>query len=235
MLTLEQVSTSYPSPQGRIPVLRNLDLRADPGDLVVVQGPSGSGKSTLLFTAAAMLPPDAGHVCCAGVSLYDLSRAARNRFRAASVGFIFQRFHLIPYLSVEDNLLWPLRWNPGARDHYRRVPELCRRLGLQHRLDHLPAQLSAGEQQRTAVARALLGDKRLICADEPTGNLDEENAALVIDVLKAEAARGCIVLLVTHQRELASLGRACVTLAAPHDSAENKANRNPPGLAATPA
>lgn len=212
MLTLDHVSKSYTGPNGRIEVLKEFTLRAAPGQLVVVHGPSGCGKSTLLFIAGAMLPPDQGSVRFGSQSLYALSRSKRNRFRASEVGFVFQRFHLIPYLSVRENLLWPLRWSRDSQHESRRMPDLVERLGLSHRLSHLPARLSAGEQQRVAVARALLGKKKLVCADEPTGNLDDENAALILQVLREEAARGAIVLLVTHDKEAVSRGDLNVQL-----------------------
>ena len=206
MLTLDSVSKSYRGPAGPVPVLREVDLQFSPGDLAVINGPSGCGKSTLLFTAGAMMPPDRGAVQLAGRSLYQLSRARRHQVRGTSVGFIFQRFHLVPYLSVEDNILWPLRWSENPAQAARGLPALARRLLIGDRLQHRPAQLSAGEQQRAAVARALIGQKSLICADEPTGNLDDDNAVIVDEILKEEAARGAIVLLVTHQRNLVGLG-----------------------------
>ncbi len=198
MLSFESVSKAYDGPTGRTDVLRKIDLRLNPGDLAVIRGASGSGKSTLLFTAGAMLPPDEGRVTIDGESMYALPRRRRHALRAQAVGFVFQRFHLVPYLTVAENILWPLRWHPDPAACERRLPDLVRRLKLQTRLCHRPAQLSAGEQQRTAVARALIGNKRLICADEPTGNLDEDNASVILDMFKEEAERGCMVLLVTH-------------------------------------
>ncbi len=212
MLHLQTISKSYPGPEGRVEVLNQLDLRVQPGELAVVQGPSGCGKSTLLFIAGAMLPPDQGDVRFGDCLPYTLSPARRNRFRASVVGFIFQRFHLIPYLSVEDNLRWPLRWSDDPQRHARRIPELGERLGIRHRFAHRPEQLSAGEQQRVAVARALLGDKQLICADEPTGNLDDENGALIEETLREETGRGRIVLLVTHRKEWAAKGDVALQL-----------------------
>ncbi len=206
MLSLQNIDKSYNGPEGEVAVLRDLNLKLESGDLAVVQGPSGCGKSTLLFTAGAMLPPERGKVFLMNDSVYDMPRPRRNGLRADTVGFIFQRFHLMPYLTVEENILWPLRWCSNGARLRRRLPELSQRLGIQHRFAHRPAQLSAGELQRVAVARALIGEKKLICADEPTGNLDEDNAGLVIDVLHEEADRGCMVLLVTHQHELAGLG-----------------------------
>lgn len=206
MLCFDAVCKTYAGPNGEVPVLRDLSFQMEPGDLAIVQGPSGCGKSTLLFTAGAMMPPEKGTVHLAGKDLYGRHRAQRHRIRGASVGFIFQRFHLIPYLDVRRNILWPLRWSAHPESAAGRFAELVRRLELGHRLEHRPAQLSAGEQQRVAVARALIGNKILICADEPTGNLDEDNAAIMMDILKAEASRGAMVLLVTHQRKLIDAG-----------------------------
>ncbi len=123
-------------------------------------------------------------------------------------------FHLIPYLDVEANLRWPLRWCADPGKHIPRIAELGERLGIRHRFAHRPAQLSAGEQQRVAIARALLGDKPLICADEPTGNLDDESAALVKDTLVQETQQGRMVLLVTHHKEWAAHSQ--VRLHLPH-------------------
>lgn len=205
MLIFEDVTKSYPGPGGRIEVLAGLNLRVRAGELAVVQGASGCGKSTLLFIAGGLLRPDRGTVRFADRTPYSLSNARRNRFRAANVGFIFQRFHLIPYLSVEENVRWPLHWSDDPIRDGRRIPELCEKLGFHRRLGHLPAQLSVGEQQRVAVARALLGDRKLICADEPTGNLDETNSRLIAEILREEADRGCTVLFVTHEKRWASM------------------------------
>ncbi len=212
MLALRNINKAYQGPLGRVEVLRDFELTLKPGDLAVIQGASGCGKSTLLFTAGAMLPPDRGSVMLMEDSIYAMSRARRCRLRAEAVGFIFQRFHLIPYLTVAQNILWPLRWRALGTEAGQRLAAVSDRLGIRHRFEHRPDQLSAGELQRVAVARALMGDKKLICADEPTGNLDEANAAIVIDVLREEAERGCMVLLVTHQRELASLGNVYLDL-----------------------
>lgn len=206
MLAFESVHKNYPGPGGPVKVLENIGFRLEAGDMAVVQGPSGCGKSTLLFTAGAMLAPDGGRVLLDGNSLYDASPARRNRLRGNSVGFIFQQFHLVPYLDVEENILCPLRWSSDPALSRKRLPALARRLGITHRLAHRPAQLSAGEKQRVAVARALVGGKRLVCADEPTGNLDEENAAVVLDVLREEVARGAIIVLATHQAGLDGRG-----------------------------
>ncbi len=206
MLVLKDVSKSFAGPEGRVDVLRGMNFTVHPGQTAVIQGASGCGKSTLLFTVGAMMPPDKGDILFNGESLYAMPPSGRNNFRGASVGFIFQRFHLIPYLNVEENLLWPLRWSKDPGMSAGRLPDIAGRLGIRRRLKHLPSQLSAGEQQRAAVGRAILGGKKIICADEPTGNLDEENAELVIRVLKEAASGGSIVLLATHQKQLSGIG-----------------------------
>lgn len=206
MLIFENVNKSYVGPSGTVDVLKGFSCRFAPGDLAVLQGPSGCGKSTLLFIAGAMLRPNQGDVSLHGESLYRARASRRHALRGTSIGFIFQRFHLIPYLTVAENILWPLRWSAEPEAAASRLDALTHQLQIAHRLLHRPAQLSAGEQQRVAVARALIGRKQLICADEPTGNLDEDNAAIILDILKAEAQRGAIVLLITHQKAFADWG-----------------------------
>lgn len=198
MLVFDAVSKSYPGPEGPVPVFDCLSFTLCSGDLAVIRGPSGCGKSTLLFTAGAMLKPDRGTVRLGDHPLYQLGPSRRNAIRGTAVGFVFQRFHLVPYMSVAENILWPLRWSKAPGHCLEQLEELAERLRIQRRLRHLPSQLSAGEQQRVAVARALIGGKQLICADEPTGNLDQANSAVVMETLREEAARGRIVLLATH-------------------------------------
>src|SRR6266545_713422 len=203
MLEITNLSKSYRSPSGRLTVLDGLTLTVNPGEFVAVQGRSGCGKTTLLLAAGGLLQPDAGRVAVNGQDLYALSDEGRARFRAAHIGFVFQQFHLVPYLSVLDNVLAPslaLRL-PDAR---ARAERLLDDFGLAGRRRHVPAQLSTGERQRTALARALLNRPKLLLADEPTGNLDHENAAVVLDHLATFARGGGAVLLVTHDPEAAA-------------------------------
>lgn len=224
MLILRNINKSFAGPEGRVDVLRDMNFTVNPGQTAVIQGPSGCGKSTLLFTIGAMMPPDKGEVLFDSRSLYAMPPSGRNGFRGAAVGFIFQRFHLIPYLNVEENLLWPLRWSKDPGRFAGRLDDIAGRLGIRGRLKHLPSQLSAGEQQRAAVGRAILGGKKIICADEPTGNLDEENAGLVIQVLKEEASRGSIVILATHQKQLSGIGDINLKFTADGHIINGKAN-----------
>lgn len=197
LLDLQDLQKTYHTAKGDVHALDELSLSVDAGQFRAVRGPSGCGKTTLLLIAGGLLAPDAGKVLVAGTNPYDLPPDKRARFRADNVGFVFQQFHLVPYLSVLDNVLAPAMASnlTGARE---RAEELLGHFGLQSRSHHVPSQLSTGERQRTALARALLNRPKLLLADEPTGNLDDENAVAVLGYLKEFAADGGAVLLVTH-------------------------------------
>ncbi len=197
MIHFQDVRRTYDSKKGEVTALDIPDLKIERGEFVVVRGHSGSGKTTLLLTAGGMLRPANGTISVDGEDLYRLSPPARSAFRAETVGFVFQMFHLIPYLNVTENILMAQGMD-GAAAKRGRARELLDRLGLGHRETHLPAELSAGERQRTALARALLNKPKLILADEPTGNLDMENAAEVMRHLEAYHKDGGTVLVVTH-------------------------------------
>ncbi len=198
MLTLEQVSKTFTGPGGEVRAVDGIDLRVAAGEFVVVRGPSGCGKSTLLLAAGGLQEPDAGRVTVDEDDLYAMSANARAVFRARHIGFVFQQFHLIPYLSVRDNILAAALATGVTREVRERADELIERFGLGHRVHHVPAASSTGERQRTALARALLNQPRLILADEPTGNLDTDNARVVLEFLRDFAKDGGAVLLVTH-------------------------------------
>lgn len=198
-LRLEHVSKSYTGKAGTVRALSDVSLELQDGEFVAVMGPSGCGKSTLLLTAGGLLKPDSGEVHIAGENPYILSSDARAGFRGGKVGFVFQQFHLVPYLNVLDNVLTPSLALKNANGALKqRASELVRHFGLEHRQRHVPSELSSGERQRVALARALLNQPSLLLADEPTGNLDAENAAAVLGYLKEFAEAGGAVLLVTH-------------------------------------
>jgi len=205
MLKIEHVSKVYQKGATAVTAAEDICLELDAGDFAVIHGPSGSGKSTLLLIAGGMLEPDSGSVLFGEDDIYKWPGRKRNMYRKRAIGFIFQRFHLLPYLTVGDNIRVPLALQGRGREH-KAIEEVARRLKIEHRLEHHPAELSVGEQQRVAVARALIGDKRVILADEPTGNLDEENVHIVGDVLKQESEAGRIVALVTHNTSMRGLG-----------------------------
>jgi len=203
VLVLKKVTRYFDGPKGKVTALREVSLAVLSGELLVVKGPSGCGKSTLLLTAAGMLRPNEGDVELLGnAHPYALSPDRRTQLRADLIGFVFQQFHLIPYLTVRENIMAPSLSVP-ARDPDKRADELMGHFGLQARADHFPSQLSTGERQRTALARALFNKPKIIMADEPTGNLDDENAEVVLQHLSQFASTGGSVLLVTHNAKAA--------------------------------
>jgi len=203
MILLENVTKTFNGPRGKIKALDSVSFSLAQGELLIINGHSGCGKSTLLLTAAGMLRPDSGTVrLLDGQNPYELSADKRSRLRAGSIGFVFQQFHLIPYLTVRENIMAPLLCMPSPEPE-ERARELIGRFGLEERADHVPAQLSTGERQRTALARALFHRPGIILADEPTGNLDDENAELVLQHLSDYASSGGSVLLVTHNAHAA--------------------------------
>ncbi len=209
MLELCQVAKQYAS----VTALDGVDLCLASGEFLAVQGPSGSGKSTLLLIAGGLLTPSSGRVLFEGRDVYSLTAETRTRWRAENVGFVFQQFHLIPYLSTYENILAPTLGR-AANDAPRRAAELIERFGLGERKNHVPAALSTGERQRVALARALLHRPKVLLCDEPTGNLDEQNSAVVIDCLAEFQREGGAVLLVTHYSIAAARAARCVQLRA---------------------
>ena len=199
MLRLEQACKTYVGKSTPVHAIRDVSIDLDVGEFVAVQGPSGCGKTTVLLTAGGLLKPDSGQVLIAGQNPYALSPDARAAFRAQTIGFVFQQFHLVPYLDVLDNVLSSAFAATSPRQDVRqRAGQLIEHFGLAHREHHVPAELSSGERQRTALARALLNRPRLLLADEPTGNLDHESAKAVLGHLKEFSESGGAVLLVTH-------------------------------------
>jgi ABC-type lipoprotein export system ATPase subunit len=203
MIELRKVTKSFSGPNGRVVALKDISFSLPPGELLAINGPSGCGKTTLLLTASGMLRPDSGDVeLLDEYRPYDLPAEKRSRMRAGLVGFVFQQFHLVPYLTVKENIMAPsLALSKG--DPEPRARELIRQFGLQEREDHLPAQLSTGERQRTALARALFNQPKIIFADEPTGNLDDDNAEIVLNHFRKYISEGGCVLLVTHHTKAA--------------------------------
>jgi putative ABC transport system ATP-binding protein len=214
MLHLTNVSKSYRGQNGPISALAGVTLCVAPGEFVAVRGPSGCGKTTLLLTAGGLLRPDAGQVMIDGHDIYALGAEALARLRATYIGFVFQQFHLVPYLSVVENILAPALALPRS-DVRRRADQLMETFSLTDRRHHVPAQLSTGERQRTALARALLQQPKLLLADEPTGNLDPDNGRAVLDCLAAHAKAGGSVLLVTHEPQAAAVAQHTLVFTGP--------------------
>ncbi len=197
LIQVEQVKKTYQRAENSVSAVDDVSLSLDKGEFLSIHGPSGGGKSTLLLMLGGLLKPDAGTITVNDQQPYKMSSEERAAFRATNIGFVFQQFHLIPYLSVADNILAPsiAHQTPGME---ARVAERVERFGFQHRANHKPGELSTGERQRTALARALLFNPPILLADEPTGNLDDENAETVLGYLKDFCAEGGGVLLVTH-------------------------------------
>jgi len=196
MLVLENLSKAYRTRIHKVKALDGVSLRIEKGEFVVVCGPSGSGKTTLLMMVAAMLHPSRGSVRFEDKDIYKMTGPERAQFRANNIGFVFQMFHLVPYLNVLENVL--VAGGAIGKTDRTRAKELLQRLGLQHRIRHRPSELSAGEKQRAAIARALLNRPKLILADEPTGNLDPDNAAGVLKHLHEFQQDGGTVVVATH-------------------------------------
>jgi len=202
ILAAHGVSKSWQSPSGAIPVLAGISLSIGTGESVAITGPSGSGKSTLLHLLAGLTPPDAGHIDFDGRPIGDTNNC-RDLRRASA--FVFQDAKLIPGLTIYANTCVPLehRGVPAVVQR-RAVGAMLERVGLAGRLEHFPRQLSGGELMRAAIARALISAPRIVFADEPTGSLDETTAQYITDLLLEFCGRGASLLVVTHNRELAS-------------------------------
>jgi putative ABC transport system ATP-binding protein len=198
-MELTEVSRTYGSGDTLVRALDGVSLAIMPGDFVSIVGPSGSGKSTLLGLLGCLDAPTEGRIVVDGVDVTALADAARTQVRGQSIGFVFQQFHLIPYLDALGNVETALLYR-GLRPAERRERSLksLERVGLAHRHDHRPVQLSGGEQQRVALARALVTEPKILLADEPTGALDSKNAANVMEILRSLRGPERAIVLVTH-------------------------------------
>jgi putative ABC transport system ATP-binding protein len=209
-ITCRGLSRTYRRGEVEIRPLDALDLDVARGEFVALMGPSGSGKTTLLNLIGGIDRPTAGTLAVDGVAIGGLSRSRLADWRAANVGFIFQLYHLVPVLTAYENVELPLLLQPlGRRERHRRVSAALGLVGLADRSDHLPRQLSGGQEQRVAIARAVVADPPLLLADEPTGDLDRESAAQVMDLLgELHASHGKTIVMVTHDaRTAARAGR----------------------------
>ncbi|MEI8381698.1 MAG: ABC transporter ATP-binding protein [Planctomycetota bacterium] len=204
MFQLQGITKIYRKRRQEVIAFRVDQLDISAGEYVAVVGPSGSGKTTLLSLLGGMLSPDAGQLLFEGQSLYDLSLKDRTRLRREQIGFVFQTFNLVPYLTALDNVQVPLYLN-GIKpiEQRTRAASLLEQVGLGDRLDHKPCELSTGQQQRVALARTLANNPRLILADEPTGNLDPESREVVLSMFDAFVRDGRTIVMVTHDHSAA--------------------------------
>ncbi|MDN3028319.1 ABC transporter ATP-binding protein [Streptomyces sp. S.PB5] len=204
VLELDQVSRSYGRGPDTVHALRDLDARLYAGTLTAVVGPSGSGKSTFLQCAAGLDRPTSGTVRLAGQEISAMRERELTRLRRGRIGFVFQSFNLLPALTVQENVLLPLRLDGKPRDP-ERARRMLARVGLDGREDRRPGELSGGQQQRVAIARALITDPAIVFADEPTGALDQETAAGVLGLLRESVSEhGATVVVVTHDPAVAA-------------------------------
>ncbi len=207
VIKLEGVERIYRTKEIETVALENVNLTVEEGEFVSVMGPSGCGKSTLLNLIGLLDNPTKGTVDLLGSSTAGMKDSGMSEFRNRNIGFVFQSFHLIPSLNVADNVALPLIYRAGvsAAECDRRVREVLERLGMSHRMKHFPSQISGGQCQRVAIARAIVGDPRIILADEPTGNLDSRMGAEVMALLhELNRADGRTIVMVTHNEEQAS-------------------------------
>lgn len=205
MIETRNLHRSYRIGKKSIEVLHGIDLSISKGEKVFLCGPSGAGKTTLLYTLAGLEQPELGSVHIAGTDLYSLGRKAQAKFRNKSIGYVFQNYHLLPELTAVENVAVP-----GAIAGENRTEEALlalERVGLKDRADHLPAEMSGGEQQRVAIARAIVNQPAVLFADEPTGNLDSNTSKEIMDILLQLAdEHGVTLIVVTHDQNLAKVG-----------------------------
>jgi len=203
MLELKSLKKSYLQGKETIEIFEDLNFSLEEGQRVAIMGKSGSGKSTFLSLVSGIIKADGGSISLNGVSYNDLQESQINDFRATNIGFVFQNFHLVSYLNALENVMLPAKVCNISKPKEKAI-ELLTSVGLSHRLEHLPSQLSGGEKQRVAIARALIHNPKIILADEPSGNLDEETGNAVMDKLfELIKKNGTTLILVTHSKDVA--------------------------------
>lgn len=221
LIAAEAIAKSYAKGQHKVPVLRGAGLRANRGDFISVVGQSGSGKSTLLHVMGLLDVPDVGEVLLQGQRIDNLNRQARDQLRNHVFGFIFQFYHLLPELSLLENVMTPLMIRYSMLGYWRNRREIrasamdiLQRVGLEHRIRHRPSELSGGEMQRGAIARALVGRPEILLADEPTGNLDSATGGEIMELLNSlNQNQQLTIIMVTHDESIAGQAHRIVRLA----------------------
>jgi len=214
MLELRSVTKEFTNNRKEtVPALKGIDLAVNEGDFLSIVGPSGSGKSTLLFLIGALMEPTNGEVLFRGENIYDSPSSHRSELRLNKIGFMFQTFNLIPYLSALDNVAVPAVLANGSRkDALERAGRLLERFGLRARLDHRFSELSVGERQRVALCRSVINGPEVILADEPTGNLDPGMTREVMTLFRELNNKGQTIIVVTHEEEVASYAKRVLHL-----------------------
>ena len=211
VIELNAVTKSYQRGSETIRAVNDLTLSVAPGEFVAIVGPSGSGKTTLLNLIGCVDKPDGGTLRIDGEETSGLNEAGLTKIRARKIGFVFQQFFLLPTLTALENVQLPAVFQRNG-DCAKRAAQLLERVGLSQRIHHLPKELSGGEMQRVAIARALINEPKILLADEPTGNLDSQNAEAILKIFRELNASGLTVLIVTHNAELARQAGRVVSL-----------------------
>lgn len=202
LITIENVSKTYVGGEGPVKVLRNINLEIKEGEFLALLGPSGSGKSTLLSILGALNPPTSGQILIDEIPIYDLDSERRADFRHEYIGFVFQQYQLIPYLTALENVMLPLAISKRSDKEQREMAKkVLEKVGLGQKSSRLPNQLSGGEQNRVAIARAIVNEPAIIFADEPTGSLDSKTAHEILDLFQALNKDGLTIIMVTHNVE----------------------------------
>jgi putative ABC transport system ATP-binding protein len=207
LISIKNVSKIY---NEKTKALDNLILSIKKGSWTSIMGPSGSGKTTLLNIIGCLDSPTHGSVSINGIEITGLNQKKLTRFRRENIGLIFQQYHLIPYLTALENVMLAQYYHSIVDEND--ALEVLKRVGLSHRLNHIPAHLSGGEQQRVCIARALINDPEILLADEPTGNLDQKNGEIVLKLINALHQEGHTIILITHNNEIGKLGQQKIVL-----------------------
>lgn len=206
VLELEHISKSF----GNVNALKNISFEVQKGDWVTIMGPSGSGKSTLLNIIALLDEPTSGEYKLLGKSMRDLSEEEKMTIRREKIGLIFQQFHLIPYLNALENVMLAQFYHSSIDEEDAKMA--LKKVGLGHRINHLPSELSGGEQQRLCIARSFINNPEILLADEPSGNLDGENEKIVLEMFCKLRDEGKTIILITHNTEIAKYGNKQIIL-----------------------
>jgi len=203
MIELNNIEKTYRRGAEDVRALRGVDLMIDKEELVAITGPSGAGKTTLLHILGCLDQPTNGQVLIDSIDTSNLPEFELVKLRREKIGFVFQQFYLIPGLSVFDNIALPLLFS-NKEASPEKIKRLAGMVGLEHRLDHVPSQLSGGEMQRTAIARGLVNDPEILLADEPTGNLDSKSSDRIFEILRSLKSAGLTIVMITHNPDLAA-------------------------------
>jgi len=213
VIELDDVKKVYPLPSGDVKALRGISLRIDEGEFVAIMGPSGSGKSTLLNQIGCLDRPTSGDLFLAGKNTREMDDRELTSLRLTSIGYIFQKFNLIPLLSAYENVEYPYIMKHRKNDDTGRVRDLLAQVGIDENLSaHKPSELSGGQQQRIAIARALVNDPAILLCDEPTGNLDSQTSLQIMEILAGLRGRGRTIVMVTHNPETAGYADRTITI-----------------------